>query len=280
MAPPSKNFTTLTYAFGSLLTAAKMTQLMDNTTHLEEWLGLSFTAAQDHDHDDVNSKALTLPAASVGVRELSRMREVTWQIRPGSILFRGSHTIDLNPAGGGTVTGATDADDSWVSFGSPSGTSHIEFESQSQTQGRHNPILQMRIKTDSDITERRMFFGLKENGSVISTDSTPDVELAAFRYATDVDGTAFWRCVSINGTGASAEETITSVAVAINTVYKLDVRVTSSQVEFRIDEVLVATHSSVVPDPSTTLEVTLLCKSLSGGARRVLASTALLVREA
>lgn len=72
MAAPSKSFTNLTYAFGSLLTSTKMTQLMDNTTHLEEWLGDAYVAAKDHDHDGVNSKeVVTLGAGSVGQGELN-----------------------------------------------------------------------------------------------------------------------------------------------------------------------------------------------------------------
>lgn len=36
------------------------TGLRDNDIHLEEWLGKDYVAAQNHDHDGVNSKALTL----------------------------------------------------------------------------------------------------------------------------------------------------------------------------------------------------------------------------
>ena len=67
MTAISTSFTALSYAFGSLLTSAKMTQLMDNTTFNKEWIGASFVggAIQDHNHDDVNSKAVTLPSNSV-----------------------------------------------------------------------------------------------------------------------------------------------------------------------------------------------------------------------
>jgi hypothetical protein len=39
----------------SPLDTALLTGLRDNLVHLEEWLGLSYTAAQDHNHDGVNS---------------------------------------------------------------------------------------------------------------------------------------------------------------------------------------------------------------------------------
>ena len=59
MAPPSKSFTIIPDADidpDSALTSSLFTRLRDNDIHLEEWLGLSFVAAQDHDHDGVNSK--------------------------------------------------------------------------------------------------------------------------------------------------------------------------------------------------------------------------------
>ena len=67
MAAPSKSFTVIPDGDidpDSPLTTGLFTSLRDNDIHLEEWLGLSFVAAQDHDHDGVNSKAVATPAAS------------------------------------------------------------------------------------------------------------------------------------------------------------------------------------------------------------------------
>lgn len=55
---PSKVFTVIPDGDvdpDSPVTTNLMSELRDNDIHLEEWLGLSFTAAQDHDHDGVNS---------------------------------------------------------------------------------------------------------------------------------------------------------------------------------------------------------------------------------
>lgn len=63
MVAPSKNFTVIPDSDidpDSPITTGLMTELRDNDIHLEEWLGLSFTAAQDHDHDGVNSAAVAL----------------------------------------------------------------------------------------------------------------------------------------------------------------------------------------------------------------------------
>jgi hypothetical protein len=61
MAAPSKNFTAIVDAqidVDSPITEPLMTAFRDRDQHLEEWLGGSYTAAVDHDHDGVNSKLL------------------------------------------------------------------------------------------------------------------------------------------------------------------------------------------------------------------------------
>jgi hypothetical protein len=102
------------------------------------------------------------------------------------------------------------------------------------------------------VTNSRYWVGLFSASPVAS--GVPNIHAVAFRYDTGVDGTAFWRTVSIAGTGASANVTTTSVAVAINTAYKLRIRVvTTSKVEFYINNVLVATHTTTLPTSSTLL---------------------------
>ncbi len=59
MAAPSKNYTLIADSqvdADSPLDATLLTQLRDNIIHLEEWLGDSYTAEKDHDHNGVNSK--------------------------------------------------------------------------------------------------------------------------------------------------------------------------------------------------------------------------------
>lgn len=58
MPAPSKSFTAIPDTSidpDSPLDTALMTALRDNDIHLEEWLGLDYTAAQNHNHDGVNS---------------------------------------------------------------------------------------------------------------------------------------------------------------------------------------------------------------------------------
>ena len=100
------------------------------------------------------------------------------------------------------------------------------------------------VRTSTDITNIRLWCGLSTAG--LSGSATPTTEsMAAFRYSTDVDGTAFWRTVTHDGTANPPEVTTTTHAIATTTEYRLRiVRLSSGNVEFYINDALVATHSS------------------------------------
>lgn len=69
MAAPDFSWNTITAAqtdADSVIDEILMEALRQNQIHLEQWLGDGYTAAKDHDHDDVNSKAVVLlPAGTV-----------------------------------------------------------------------------------------------------------------------------------------------------------------------------------------------------------------------
>ncbi|MFQ5465530.1 MAG: hypothetical protein ACE5EI_06345, partial [Thermodesulfobacteriota bacterium] len=61
MANPSKSWTDIMDSqvdAESPLDTTLMTEIRDNLVHIREWLGLTYTPAQDHDHDGVNSKSV------------------------------------------------------------------------------------------------------------------------------------------------------------------------------------------------------------------------------
>lgn len=63
MTAPTKSFTTIADSSidaDSPLDETLLTALRDNIEHIKQWLGASFTAAQDHDHDGVNSAAIEI----------------------------------------------------------------------------------------------------------------------------------------------------------------------------------------------------------------------------
>jgi len=61
MAAPSKSYTSIVDSqvdADSPLDTILMTSLRDNIVHLKEWVGGSYVAEVDHDHDGVNSKPI------------------------------------------------------------------------------------------------------------------------------------------------------------------------------------------------------------------------------
>ncbi len=61
MPVPTKNFTAIADTavdVDSPIDETLMTALRDRDEHLRQWLGGSYTAAVDHDHDGLNSKLL------------------------------------------------------------------------------------------------------------------------------------------------------------------------------------------------------------------------------
>jgi hypothetical protein len=86
MAPPSKNFTIIADSAidaDSPITADLMEDFRDNDIHLEEWLGLSYTAAQDHDHDGTNSAKVALNAHIA--QYTADLSSGTWNITTGAL---------------------------------------------------------------------------------------------------------------------------------------------------------------------------------------------------
>lgn len=114
-----------------------------------------------------------------------------------------------------------------------------------------NPIYQSTIyTTENTLSEVRFWIGLFSASPIAS--STPVLSYIAFRYATDVDGTVFWRTVTDNGSGTPTV-TVTTVPIAISTKYSLRFESTPSEVKFYIDDVLVATHTTNLPADATDL---------------------------
>jgi len=122
----------------------------------------------------------------------------------------------------------------------------------SQTQFNYRPMYACAMRTGADITLSRFWFGLFASTPMAATD--PAISGMGFRYSTDVDGTAFWRCWSNDAAGGGTV-TVTAVAMAINTIYELAMEVdpAGANVKFYINGVLVATHTTNLPVGATNL---------------------------
>jgi hypothetical protein len=78
--------------------------------------------------------------------------------------------------------------------------------------------------------------------------------MAAFRYDTGADGTAFWRCVTHDNSG-SPTVTTTTMPIAAGTLYRLRIvcQAGFGNVKFYINDTLVATHTTHLPDTTQAL---------------------------
>jgi hypothetical protein len=130
------------------------------------------------------------------------------------------------------------------------------------------PSFYARIATDAAaVTSTRLWVGLTsaELAGLAANPTTQHV--AAFRYDTGLDGTAFWRAVTSGGTAATV--TATTAAIAADTGYELKIEVdpSGSPIRFWINGVLVATHTANLPGGAVDLAYTARLRTLAASAR-------------
>lgn len=127
------------------------------------------------------------------------------------------------------------------------------------------PDATWRVGTGNDVTDIRLWVG---SFSVDPHDSaTPAGSYAGFRYDTAVDGTAFWRAVTDDG-GVAPTVTPTVVAVTTGTFYTMRTVQSASAVDFYINEVLVASHSTNLPVATTVQAGYATVMELAGTLKR------------
>lgn len=130
------------------------------------------------------------------------------------------------------------------------------------------PDLLLRIKTDASLADVRLWAGLVANALDASSDAS-GIAVAAFRYDTGVDGTAFWRTVTNDGT-TTGNVTTTTAGIAVSTLYLLRIKVVSTtSIEFYVNGTLVATHTTDLPGASQDLGFWLSLTTLAAAAKSI-----------
>lgn len=121
------------------------------------------------------------------------------------------------------------------------------------------------IQTGASITSGRWWFGFTTADLTgVATPTTQNV--AAFSYDTGRDGTVFWRTVTNDGVGA-ATVTATTTAIATATVYNLRIEMNgATNVLFYINDTLVNTHTTTLPDLNLPLGFQMSATTLTTGA--------------
>lgn len=138
------------------------------------------------------------------------------------------------------------------------------------TSGIMNPTFTTRILTGANIQNIGYWFGFVES-TFMNVNNATSEHCAGFRYNTAATGnsTGFWTTVTCNGAGTETA-TVTTATIATSTQYELKVVYisTTPSVEFYINNVLVATHTTSIPATSAALLVESVVIARAAAAKR------------
>lgn len=171
--------------------------------------------------------------------------------------------------GGVGPTIAVDADGRWAEYLTTPADDDRNMPSALSIWRDHLPDIIWHIKTVSTASVRYWIGLWDDSGADILDSATPAIHMVGFRYDSAVDsGNGHWRCVSNDG-GVTPTVTDSGVLIAINTVYDMRIVVGASNIKFYINGVLVATHTTDLPN--TGVDLTTVCgvKRLGASERSV-----------
>lgn len=186
----------------------------------------------------------------------------------------GSSSTSLLTVGGpsntvqGTASSYNDATGAYLDYVSAASLNSIAGSHwPSWGEAQHLLHYAVGIKTGTDITNIACYFGI--SASNFNAFPSPIVNSVMISYDTAVDGTAFWRMVTNDGSG-SATRTVSSVAVAADTRYNLRI-ITDSLSSYRayVNNTLLATVTTDLPDAATVMNVVMKCQTLDANAKSV-----------
>lgn len=139
-----------------------------------------------------------------------------------------------------------------------------------QTRRNRNPVFDdaMRTAATASLAVQRTWIGLFSADPMAS--DTPAVHLAAFRYSPATDTTAFWRCVTDNGSGTPTVTTTTQ-SIGSTTSYRLRIVCDAggSAIRFYINGILYATHTATLPTSTQDLGYVHKVRTLEAVAKSI-----------
>lgn len=173
------------------------------------------------------------------------------------------------PTATGTASAADGSDGPFVRYTSGAVSGNVAGLNSAATVARRDwqPGMAARIRTGASIAAVRYWVGLFVSAPTAS--DNPATNLAAFRYSTAADGTAFWRCCTNSGGDAILNVTATTVAVTASTAYDLALRLFSDRVEFWINGTKVATHTTDLPGSGLNLSWYVTVTTLEAVAKAI-----------
>lgn len=200
------------------------------------------------------------------VRAIGRMQG-------GSTLISMNTTAAVLTASGTTAVESDSGGYNKYDTSSVSGNAVVIRHGSNDTAQRTARVVQLpdflvKMGTDASITNVRIWSALYEAASGLSALTDPaTVNVAGFRYDPDAGDTTWKACVS-NGSASTVVDT--GITVNTSTMYSLRVKfVTTTQVKFYIDGVLVATITTNVPSSSTGLGYYISAATTTAAAKSI-----------
>jgi hypothetical protein len=207
---------------------------------------------------------LTLPGKSVVKYQLDFSTPTSW-------LVIGNSALGLSEAG--STTNFYDSTGRYLKY-TVTGVLGGIYVTPNYGIGGGNPpvsvLIKVRTGASGDLpgaANDRWWNGLASN-SLYGSDNPTTLSVAAFRYCPNVDGTAFFRAYTANGTSSTV--TITTVPIVANQVYNLQIDLdgTLGRAVFSINGVVVAVHTTTLPLSSSTLQISTLVSNPGGTAAK------------
>jgi len=170
------------------------------------------------------------------------------------------------PSQSGSKDDILDADGSWVKFtGSNSNGATWGIDSQyfNMLNLYAEPVMRVRFKTGSDITNQKLWIGFSSID--IAASDNPAASLMAIRYSTGVSDTTFKCCVK-NGTTMTTYDS--GVTVAANTVYDMVIDASiGTEIAFYIQSSFITSITTNLPANTTPLGVVCKGTNLTSGGK-------------
>lgn len=219
----------------------------------------------------LGSGGVTEQRLALGVDDVQYNINKTWQTNPALTTVQNAGTVTTMAfVVGSTPTSVSTANIGWgisdasvATINNDAGWSVSAF---TDVKTEHVPNAMFTIRTGAVITAVRYwvgFFSATPMGS-----ATPAVHLAAFRYDTAADGTAFWRCATAAGGAPQLTTTTSSIAASVS--YDMRISCLSGSTRFFINGTAVAVHSTTVPTSTQSMGPWAQVRTLDGNSKTII----------
>lgn len=167
----------------------------------------------------------------------------------------------------GTASNVSDSSGHYVQLSGDGALAGVQIATTEVVKTENKPIVTFVIKTGTtlptDATER-IWIGLSD-ADLSASDSATGANVAAFRFAKDSDGTAFWRTQTNDGGADVGTVAVSAIAIAAATRYALTIDASNpASILFYVDGILAATHTTNLP--AVTVALGTQCLALDAGA--------------